>query len=101
LLSGGGLAFSFLSYSGREPVNVAAYFAVFVLVQALFFLLLTGTAFFRRIQGRNFIDASLLYRLLRRLFIGVLHKVITGVQKKHRRRFPLKPGYNGQLLPVA
>ncbi|MGB5686701.1 MAG: hypothetical protein WBM35_12865, partial [Candidatus Electrothrix sp.] len=72
LFSGGGLAFSFLSYSGREPVNVAAYFAVFVLVQAGLFLLLAGSAFFRKIQGKNIIEASLLYRLLRRLFTGLL-----------------------------
>ncbi|WLE97805.1 MAG: DUF2868 domain-containing protein [Candidatus Electrothrix communis] len=82
LFSGGGLAFSFLSYSGREPVNVAAYFAVFVLVQAVLFLLLAGSAFFRRIQGKNIIEASLLYRLLRRLFTGLLHKLMAGVQKK-------------------
>ncbi len=82
LFSGGGLAFSFLSYSGREPVNVAAYFAAFVLVQALLFLLLAGSAFFRRIQGKNIIEASLLYRLLRRLFTGLLHKIMAGVQKK-------------------
>ncbi|MCI5126309.1 MAG: DUF2868 domain-containing protein, partial [Candidatus Electrothrix sp. AR5] len=82
LFSGGGLAFSFLSYSGREPVNVAAYFAIFVLVQAVLFLLLAGSAFFRKIQGKNIIEASLLYRLLRRLFTGLLHKIMVGVQKK-------------------
>jgi hypothetical protein len=82
LFSGGGLAFSFLAYSGREPVNVAAYFAAFVLVQALLFLLLAGSAFLRRIQGKNIIEASLLYRLLRRLFTGLLHKIMAGVQKK-------------------
>ena len=82
LFSGGGLAFSFLSYSGREPVNVAAYFAVFVLVQAILFLLLAGSAFFRRIQGKHIIEASLLYRLLLRLFTGLLHKIMAGVQKK-------------------
>ena len=82
LFSGGGLAFSFLAYSGKEPVNVAAYFTVFVLAQAVLFLLLAGSAFFRRIQGKNIIEASLLYRLLRRLFTGLLHKLMAGVQKK-------------------
>ncbi|MCI5165660.1 MAG: DUF2868 domain-containing protein [Candidatus Electrothrix sp. GM3_4] len=82
LFSGGGLAFSFLSYSGREPVNVAAYFAAFVLVQAVLFLLLAGSAFFHRIQGKNIIEASLLYRLLRHLFTGLLHKLMAGVQTK-------------------
>ncbi|CAK8714508.1 DUF2868 domain-containing protein [Candidatus Electrothrix laxa] len=82
LFSGGGLAFSFLSYSGREPVNVAAYFTVFVLVQAILFFLLAGSAFFRRIQRKNIIESSLLYRLLHRLFSRILHKIISGVQKK-------------------
>ncbi|RWX45865.1 hypothetical protein H206_00736 [Candidatus Electrothrix aarhusensis] len=82
LFSGGGLAFSFLAYSGKEPVNVAAYFTVFVLAQAVLFLLLAGSAFFRRIQGKHIIEASLLYRLLHRLFTALLHKFMAGVQKK-------------------
>ncbi len=82
LFSGGGLAFSFLSYSGKEPVNVAAYFTVFVFAQAILFLLLAGSAFFRRIQRKNLIEASLLYRLLHRLFTGILHKIMSGVQRK-------------------
>ncbi|MGB5686487.1 MAG: DUF2868 domain-containing protein, partial [Candidatus Electrothrix sp.] len=52
------------------------------LVQAGLFLLLAGSAFFRKIQGKNIIEASLLYRLLRRLFTGLLHKIMAGVQKK-------------------
>lgn len=82
LFSGGGLAFSFLAYSGKEPVNVAAYFTVFVLAQAFLFLLLVGSAFFRKLQGKNFIEASLLYRLLRRLFTGLLEKLMARVRKK-------------------
>lgn len=82
LFSGIGLAFSFLAYSGREPVNVAAYFAVFVLVQALLFFLLVGTACFRKIQGRDLVEASLLYRLLRRLFAELLHKLTASMYRK-------------------
>ncbi|WPD21436.1 MAG: DUF2868 domain-containing protein [Candidatus Electrothrix scaldis] len=82
LLSGGGLAFSFLAYSGKEPINVAGYFAVFVLVQVLLFFLLAGSAFIQRIQGKNVIESSLLYRLISRLFSSLLHKVMTGVQKR-------------------
>ncbi|MCI5212559.1 MAG: DUF2868 domain-containing protein, partial [Candidatus Electrothrix sp. ATG2] len=48
----------------------------------LLFLLLAGTTFFRKIQGSNIVEASLLYRLLRRLFTGVLHKLMASVQKK-------------------
>ncbi|XCN72049.1 MAG: DUF2868 domain-containing protein [Candidatus Electrothrix aestuarii] len=82
LLSGGGLAFSFLAYSGKEPINVAGYFAAFVLVQVLLFFLLAGSAFVQRIQGKNIIESSLLYRLISRLFSSLLHKVMTGVQKR-------------------
>ncbi|MCI5150674.1 MAG: DUF2868 domain-containing protein, partial [Candidatus Electrothrix sp. MAN1_4] len=82
LFSGGGLAFSFLSYSGREPVNVAAYFAVFVLVQMLLFLILACSALFRRLQGTSLVESSLLYRLLRYIFTGLLHKVMTSMRKR-------------------
>uniref|UniRef100_UPI0040566422 DUF2868 domain-containing protein n=1 Tax=Candidatus Electrothrix sp. TaxID=2170559 RepID=UPI0040566422 len=86
LFSGGGLAFSFLSYSGKEPVNVAAYFAVFVLAQVLLFLILACSALFRRLQGSSLVESSLLYRLLRYLFTGLLHKVMTGIQKRASRK---------------
>ncbi|MCP4600890.1 MAG: hypothetical protein GY847_10220, partial [Proteobacteria bacterium] len=82
LFSGGGLAFSFLSYSGKEPVNVATYFAVFVLLQVLLFLVLACSTLFRRLQGNSLIETSLLYRLLRYIFTGLLHKVMTGIQKR-------------------
>ncbi len=82
LFSGGGLAFSFLSYSGKEPVNVAAYFAVFVLIQVLLFLLLACSAVFHRLQGSSLIETSLLYRLLRYIFTGLLHKIMAGIQKR-------------------
>jgi NADH:ubiquinone oxidoreductase subunit 6 (subunit J) len=105
LFSGGGLAFSFLSYSGREPVNVAAYFAVFVLVQAVLFLLLAGSSFFHKIQGKNIIEASLLYRLLRRLFTGLLHKLMAGVQKKTSQKVSAETrlkwsAYNGSIKQI-
>ncbi|MCW5212767.1 DUF2868 domain-containing protein, partial [Desulfobulbus sp. TB] len=82
LFFGGGLALSFLSYSGKEPVNVAAYFAVFVLTQVLLFFVLACSALFRRIQGRNFVETSLLYGLLRHLFTRVFHKVMASMQRR-------------------
>ncbi|XOF32173.1 MAG: DUF2868 domain-containing protein [Candidatus Electrothrix sp. YB6] len=86
LFSGGGLAFSFLTYSGRDPVNVAAYFSVFVLLQAGLFLLLAGSAFLHKLQGSSVAESSLLYRLLRRIFTGLLEKLVTGVRKKATSR---------------
>lgn len=82
LFIGGGLALSFLSYSGQEPVNVAAYFAVFVLTQVLLFVVLACSALFRRVQGRNLVEASLLYGLLRHLFTRVFHKVMASMQRR-------------------
>ncbi|MCI5195145.1 MAG: DUF2868 domain-containing protein [Candidatus Electrothrix sp. AW5] len=82
LFCGGGLALSFLSYSGKEPVNVAAYFAVFVLTQVLLFVVLVCSALFRRIQGRNFVETSLLYGLLRHLFTRVFQKVMASMRKR-------------------
>jgi hypothetical protein len=90
LFSGGGLAFSFLSYSGREPVNVAAYFAVFVLAQVLLFLILTCSAIFRQFQGNSLIETSLLYRFLRYLFTGLLHKVMTGMHKRASQKISVE-----------
>ncbi len=67
-LTGTGLAFSFLSYSGTRPVNVSAYFALFVLTQlgllAGFFVL----ALYRKIAKQAVAD-TLVSRLLSR---GVL-----------------------------
>ncbi|MCI5224659.1 MAG: DUF2868 domain-containing protein [Candidatus Electrothrix sp. AR4] len=82
LISGGGLAFSFLTYSGKEPVNVAAYFAVFVFLEALLFLLLIGSTFFQRMRGSSVVESSILYKLLRRLFSGLLNKLMGGVKKR-------------------
>jgi ABC-type transport system involved in multi-copper enzyme maturation permease subunit len=82
LFSGGGLAFSFLTYAGKEPVNVAAYFAVFVLLEAVLFLLLAGSAFFRKMRGNSLVESSILYRMLRRLFTGLTNKLIAGVRKR-------------------
>ncbi len=74
LISGGGLAFSFLAYSGEEPVNVAAYFAVFVLLQLGLYLLLISSFLCSTWQGGGILTSSLLYRLAGRLFFWLLEK---------------------------
>jgi hypothetical protein len=71
LLSGGMLAFSFLSYSGTRPVNVSAYFGIFVVFEIVLFLLFIGVALYRRLLGRG-LESSLLYRMFRRFFYKIL-----------------------------
>jgi hypothetical protein len=74
LSAGSGLAFSFLAYSGAAPVNVAAYFAVFVLLQLGLLLLLAASVLCGRLRGADFLASSLLYRLAGRLFFWLSGK---------------------------
>jgi hypothetical protein len=85
LISGGGLAFSFLAYSGSAPVNVAAYFAVFVLLQLGLLLLLAVSALCGRLRGANLLESSLLYRLAGRLFFWLLKKCAAAGQRASSR----------------
>ena len=66
LATGTGLAGSLLFYSGVTPINVSAYFGLFVLLQLglLVLLLLLGLG---RRWGRRPMASSLLYRSLARL----------------------------------
>jgi hypothetical protein len=83
--SGGGLAFSLLAYSGAEPVNVAAYFAVFVLVQLALIFLLTVSVLCGKKRGRSMLESSLLYRLSGRLFFHLLERCMTAGQRAGSR----------------
>ncbi len=71
LVSGGTIAFSFLSYSGTSPINVSAYFGIFVAFQVLLLLFLFLLSLYRRILGQG-LDGSFLYRLLRRFFYRII-----------------------------
>lgn len=77
LVAGGTIAFSFLSYSGTRPVNVSAYFGIFVAFQALLLMLLFLLSLYRRMLGRG-LDGSFLYRMLRRFF----YKLISGISRR-------------------
>ena len=50
-ISGAGLAYSALSYSGKEPVNVSLFFLLFVVVQVLFLISLLLFWVMRRVKG--------------------------------------------------
>ena len=73
LVSGGLLAFTFLSYSGTRPVNVAAYFTIFVVLEVVLFVLLIGLSLSRHLLGRG-LEGSFFCRQMRRLFYAILDK---------------------------
>ncbi|MDD3813811.1 MAG: DUF2868 domain-containing protein [Desulfocapsaceae bacterium] len=87
LTSGSGLAFSFLGYSGTEPVNVSMYLAIFVGVQILLIALLAA-AFLYRLLWRLDLRSSVLYSLLSGLMVrgmlrlnGYIGNKLTGQQR--------------------
>jgi hypothetical protein len=81
LVAGGTIAFSFLSYSGTRPVNVSAYFGIFVAFQALLLVLLLLLFLYRRMLGRG-LDGSFLYKMLRRSF----YKLVAGISRRAASR---------------
>ncbi len=71
LLVGSGLAASFLRYDGSTPVNVSGFFAIFILVQLLLFILNLGLIGYRllpRVKSPKSILYALLSRALTRIF---------------------------------
>lgn len=87
LTTGAGISFSFLSYSGTQPVNVSMYLAIFVGLQILMLGLL-GAAFLYRLLWRLDLRSSVLYTLLSGLMLrGILWlskyvgKKLTGQQR--------------------
>lgn len=58
--AGGGLCFSYLSYSGEQPVNVSLFFLVFVVFQFLLLLVLPVGWLFRKVRGLDLRDSILL-----------------------------------------
>ncbi len=87
LLSGIGLAGSFLIYAGRAPLNVATYFALFVGVQLLL-IALQILFFLYRTARRMPMGTSVLYTLIGRMLVqgadwlrGRLYKKMTGQQR--------------------
>ncbi len=76
-LSGSGLAFSLLTYTGRAPLNVSTYLAAAVFVQILLLLLLAGLFVIRLIRPSLFYS-SVVYSLVSRLIVYLFRKA------KHR-----------------
>ncbi|MFP4347575.1 MAG: DUF2868 domain-containing protein [Desulfococcaceae bacterium] len=87
LLSGAGIASSFLIYRGIEPLNVAYYFGVLILSQFLLMLVLILVLTFRLVN-RSFSEHSILYslisRLLVRLFLWVKKRTVKNLSGNRR-----------------
>ncbi len=81
LVAGGGLAYSFLAYSGTRPVNVALYLGTFVVTQQCLLLLLATLALYRLLSGRG-LRSSLLYSLLARLVTNLLVRLRGGLLRQ-------------------
>lgn len=93
LLSGAGLAFSFLNYRGTEPLNISSYLALFVLTQCLALLLLMGISLARRVRRSPF-RSSIIYTLISGLITTLIMKI------KHRTLKTLTGSKRGGLEAV-
>ena len=76
-LTGTGLCFSFLSYHGREPLNVSSYLGIFVLSQV--FLVLVAVIFL--IETKVF-HRDLPFSLIRFLLWNLMVKLMGSIGKK-------------------
>ncbi len=74
LLSGAGLAFSFLNYRGTEPLNISSYLGLFVLTQCFALLLLIGITLARRVKRAPF-RSSIIYTLISGLMTTLIMKI--------------------------
>jgi hypothetical protein len=72
--SGAGICYSYLSYSGEQPVNVSLFFLVFVGCQVLALFLLPVTWLLRRMRGQD-LRSSLLLSLVNKGLNRFLFKI--------------------------
>ncbi|MBW1887398.1 MAG: DUF2868 domain-containing protein [Deltaproteobacteria bacterium] len=71
---GSGLAFSFLSYRGDDPLNVSIYVGVLIFMQILLLLLVLGISTVR-VASRSFSRSSILYSLVSELMVKLILKL--------------------------
>ena len=74
MASGAGLAWSFLSYSGEQPVNVSLFFLVFIGTQVCSFFFLLFAWAYRKVRGLD-LRSSLLLGLVNKGLNGFLFKI--------------------------
>lgn len=78
IVSGSGLAITFLAYTGDSPVNVFVYFSVFILSQLillLFLVVLSLYRLYRKSSAPSSLLSGLINRLLRRMFVSAIDNV--------------------------
>ena len=81
IIVGTGMAFTFLEYSGTAPVNVSAYFGVFVVFQIVLLCVLMAVSLLRRwIRSLRYI--SLFQPILGALLAGVFRKTTTHAMRE-------------------
>ncbi len=81
LVSGGGLAFSVLSYHGKTPVNVFLFLSIFVFLQMVLFLMSSlGLLFHSRIKGT--LKGLFITDMLKHLFAFLFEKAITSLKDR-------------------
>ncbi|GBC60608.1 DUF2868 domain-containing protein [Desulfonema ishimotonii] len=89
IFSGAGVAFSLLTYTGHEPLNVSVYLGTLVFLQIAWLLMLLSLLALRMIN-RRFLNRSLIYTLLSRLLIRLIlrfrGKALRGVSGDRRER---------------
>ncbi len=87
MASGAALGWSFLSYSGKQPVNVSLFFLVFVGLQLCFLFLLLFFWSYREIRGLD-LSASLLLSLINKglnTFLFKIRRYGLGTMESSRR----------------
>jgi len=80
ILSGSGLAFSFLTYRGIEPLNVSVYIAVFVLLQCASLVVLMGFRLIRSVKRSPF-GTSVVFSLISGLITTLLQRIRQGARR--------------------
>jgi Protein of unknown function (DUF2868) len=88
--AGGGICYSYLSYSGEQPVNVSLFFLVFVAFQLLLLLMLPVGWFLRKIQGLDLRDSlllSLVNKGLNRLLFKIRKSGFDKIGSQRKQQF--------------
>jgi len=88
--AGGGICYSYLSYSGEQPVNVSLFFLVFVVFQFLLLLVLPVGWLLRKIRGldlRDSIILSLVNKGLNRFLFRIRKSGFTQLGNQRKQQF--------------
>lgn len=90
LATGAGLAWSFLSYSGAQPVNVSLFFLVFVGFQVFALLILLSLWGVRKLRGldmRSFLLLSLVNKGLNTFLFKIRKYGLDSMESRKRLQF--------------